>query len=316
MITYIIGHQKPDLDSVAAPIALQYLYEQAERLGYKNPQPLLADPINPETRYVLEKFGIPAPPLIGEVEISKDDAIILVDHNEPDQRADQLNEDQVVEIIDHHKPNLNLNRPLSITLKPWGSTATIVWWLMKINRVKPDEKLAALMLSAILSDTVGLKSPTTTQVDRSATRELAQIAKIHDVNELTLEIFKAKSNLDALSPMEKVTNDYKVFDFGGKKLLINQLETVEQEKVLREASALIEAMRNIKEEKSVDYAYTIISDVLQVNSKLIYTNPQEEALARKAFGDAQKVGEGIIDIGARISRKKQIAPAFERALSS
>lgn len=316
MTTYIIGHKKPDLDSVVAPIALQYLYEQEERFGHQNPQALIADPVNPETEYVFKRFGAEVSPLISAVQITDDDVFVLADHNEPDQRSDRVGEGQIVEIVDHHKPNLNLDRPIFVNIKVWGATSTIAWWLMKISRVAPTQKLAGLMLSAILSDTVGLKSPTTTDTDREAVEELARTARISDVNELTLEIFKAKSNLDALSPTEKATNDYKIFDFGGKKLFINQIETVEQDKVMQDNQVLVGALVDIKEDMAVDYAFLIISDVLQVNSKLLYTNQEEKALALQAFANATEVGDRTLDIGKRISRKKEIAPAFEKALSS
>ncbi len=314
MRTFVIGHKKPDLDSVVSPMALAYLYQQEGCFGYKKPQAALADPINPETTFIFNKLKAKAPPLISTLNFSPKDQFILADHNEPSQRADEIPQDQIVEIVDHHKPNIDLNRPVFITIKVWGSTTTIAWWLMRICDVTPSQQLTQLMVAGILSDTLGLRSPTTTDVDKEALQQLAKIGEISDTEALTLEIFKAKSDLDKLTPEEKVTNDYKIYDFGGEKLLLNQIETVEQDQVLAEKDNLHNALLKVKEKEAVDYIYLIITDVLQANSKLLYTDNKEKQLAQKAFATATQVEENVLDLGPRLSRKKEIAPNFEKVL--
>ena len=238
----------------------------------------------------------------------------MVDHNEAYQRLVGINDEQIVEIIDHHKPNLTLNQPLFMTFKSWGSSSTVVYYLLKENDFTPDKKLASLLLSAILSDTVGFKSSTCTDQDIKTAQKLAKLAGIDDLEALTLEIFKAKSDLNQLSCQQMVKNDYKIFDFAGKKVMIDQLETVEQEQLITEKKeCLLEAMQEVKEELGVALIFVVISDILQVNSKILVLGDHEQAIAESAF--ATKVTDHVIDIGAKLSRKKDIAPAIERAIT-
>lgn len=315
MTHYVIGHLKPDTDAVVAAMALAYFYQHAEQFQRPNAVAALVSPVNPETQFLLDKFGLTAPPLLTAAQLQSEDRVILVDHNEADQRLEGLNPEQIVEIVDHHKVNLNLSQPIFMTFKVWGSTTTIVYYLMKKYTVQPEAKLASLMLAAILSDTVGFKSPTCVSQDESFAKELAQIAGISDLAAFTLEIFKAKSDVAKLSAEAIVTNDYKIFDFGGKKVFVDQLETVEQSKILGERKAeLLEAMAKVKTQEGVDLLFVVITDILQVNSQVLILAEAEEQVAVKAFGG--KVSEQVLDIGPKLSRKKEIAPPLEQALSS
>jgi len=311
MKTYIIGHQKPDTDSVVSALSLTYLYNQRDCFGYQNPTPVVADPINPETTYVLNKFKIDSPQLIKATDIAPEDKIVLVDHNEESQRLPGLNSDQIIDIIDHHKPNLDLTKPIYLTFKTWGSSSTIVYYLMKTNDIKPDKNLASLMLCAIISDTVGFKSATTTDKDKEVSQELAQIAGVKNINALTLEIFKAKSDVSTLSDIQIVTNDFKIYDFA-KKVFVSQLETVEQDHLLTKKTNLLKAMQTVKTNKKVDLLFVAITDVLKENTKLLILSDSERQIAKKAFGG--QVDVNILDIGPKMSRKKEIAPAIEKAL--
>ncbi|NCQ66100.1 MAG: hypothetical protein AUJ41_03995 [Candidatus Pacebacteria bacterium CG1_02_43_31] len=324
MTTYIIGHKKPDTDSVIAAIALQFLYESRDCFGYKTPQAVITETINPEATFLLNKFGIETPKILTAENILAEDKVILVDHNEASQRLDGLNQDQIAEIIDHHKVNLNLNEPIFMTFKAWGSSNTIVYFLMKQNDLRPDKTLASLMLAAILSDTVGYKSATTTSKDKEVGAELAEIAEVGDVEAFTLEIFKAKSDISSLNDEQIVKNDYKIFEFdtasndnnpGGSttKTMIDQLETVEQEMVLTiKKAGLLKAMATVKAEQEVKLLFVAITDILKVNTKLLILSDAEKEVAQKAFGGV--VENNILDIGPKMSRKKEIAPAIETAL--
>lgn len=316
--TYIIGHTKPDTDAVVAPMALEYLYKNADCFGYNTPTAVMPGELNPETAFLFAKFGVSTPRVIKATDLGADDQIVLVDHNEATQRLEGLdtpeNEEKIVEIVDHHKVNVNFKNPIFMTLKPWGSSTTIVYHLMKTNNVTPDKTLAALMLAAILSDTVGYKSATTTDKDKEYGAELAKLAEISDVKAFTLEIFKAKSDVSSLSDEQIVKNDYKVFDFG-QKTFIDQLETVEQVEILtKKKDSLLEAMKAVKAQEKVDLLFVAITDILQVNTKLLILGDEEAKVAEAAFGGS--VIDGILDIGPRMSRKKEIAPAIEKALAN
>lgn len=312
--TYIIGHQKPDTDSVVAAMALEFLYQQEPAFGYARPQAVIVDPLNPETTFLFKKFGVTAPQIITADKITSEDQVVLVDHNEESQRLTNLNPEQIVEIVDHHKVNLNLKSPIFMTFKTWGSSATIVYYLMKQNGVTPDKKLASLMLAAILSDTVGFKGATTTDKDKKFGQELATIAQIDDIDAFALEIFKAKSNISDLSDEQIVLNDFKIYEFGSKKVLVNQLETVEQNVALVDKKDdLLKAMQTAKQAKQVDLIFMVVTDILQVNSKLLILGADEQQIAEQAFGG--QVQNNVLDIGPKMSRKKEIAPPIEAACS-
>jgi len=314
MKTYIIGHLKPDTDSVVAAMALAKLYQNVTCFGYQNVEAAITASVNPETTFLLNKFAIASPKIIKASELSSEDQVILVDHNEASQRLEGLDPNQIVEIIDHHKANLNFEQPIYLTFKTWGSSNTIIAFMMKKNDFAPDQKLASLMLAAILSDTVGFKSATCTPRDKEMAKWLAEIAKIDDLDAFSLEIFKAKSDVSKLSCEEIVKNDYKVFDFGGKKVMIDQLETVEQDKVLSEKKdCLLEAMAKVKNELKADMIFVAITDILKVNTKLLIIDEEADKVAAKAFGGTTQ--DRILDIGGRLSRKKEIAPPIEKALN-
>lgn len=312
MKTYIIGHLKPDLDSVVAAVAFA---EYCKLNKVENPTPAVVDVLNEETKFVFNKFQVTPPQLITLDQITPDDRVVLVDHNEPDQRLNGLNPDQIVAIYDHHKINLNLNHPIELVTLTVGSSNTVCWYLFKEFNFIPEINIAKIMLCAILSDTVGLKSSTTTQTDRQAVSDLASKTAIVNIDELTLEIFKAKSNISALTDEQIVLNDYKIFDFGGKKVLIGQTETVEQEQIIANRKQdLLTALTNVKQKESVDLIFLVITDILKANSKLILLNGKETSIAENSFGGISS--ENILDIGAKMSRKKDIAPLIEKYLTS
>jgi len=310
--TYIVGHTKPDTDSVVAAMALQYFHQQNGCCGEKNTEAVVSDPLNPETSFLFDKFSLDAPRIITASDIGEDDKVILVDHNEESQRLAGLDPQKIIAIIDHHKANLNFSQPISMTFKTWGSSNSIVYFMMKKNNIKPDKILASLMLAAILSDTVGFKSATTTPKDKQLGMELAKIAEIDDLDAFALEIFKAKSDISSLSDEEIVKNDYKIFDFG-KKVFVDQIETVEQDVLVNtKKQDLLTAMQQVKDQEKVDLLFVAVTDILKINTKLLILSDSEAEVASKAFGG--EVKNGVLDIGPKMSRKKEIAPALEKTL--
>ena len=285
--------------------------------GYKNSVATITHNLNPETAFIFKKFNQKTPQLITAKDIAPEDKVVLVDHNEQSQILEGLNLDQVTDIFDHHKVNLNFNHPIFMTVKPWGSTCTIAFHLMDTYKLDIPKTLASLMLCAILSDTVGFKSSTTTPVDKDAATKLAKIANINDIDALSLEIFKAKSDTSSLTSEQIVTNDYKIYDFANKKVFINQLETVEQQNIIaNKKKDLLKALQKIKQDKNLDLAFLVITDILKVNSKILLLSPDEQKVAKQAFSKQAIAIDGVLDIGPKLSRKKDIAPAIERATAS
>ncbi len=314
---YIFGHKKPDLDSVVAPIALaSFLTQQDQKNGNTDNKyiPAITEDINPETKFVFDKFMLLVPEIVTASSLTPEDKVILVDHNEADQRLDNLNPDQICAVYDHHKVNLSLNQPITLITQTYGSSNTLIWELFKKDSLEINPQTATMMLCAILSDTVGLKSSTTTPIDRLAIDDLAKSAGITDTKFLTLEIFKAKSNLKSISDEQVVTNDYKIFEFSGKKVFIGQIETVEQNELISSRKVgLLNTMAAVKASSGANLLFLAITDILNVNTKLLILSPEESAVAVKAFSTLPQ--DSIQDIGAKMSRKKDIAPAIEKALA-
>lgn len=314
MTTYIIGHQKPDTDSVVATLAFKHIFESQEYWGHPTSKACITHPLNPETTFLFEKFKMATPEIVVSSDINKEDKVVLVDHNEESQRLEGLDPQLISDIFDHHKLSLNLTQPIYVTTKAWGSTCTIAWHIMERHQIEIPEKLAALMLSAILSDTVNLKSSTTTKVDKKAIMSLAKTANIENTDELALEIFKAKSNIAKLSDKELLKNDYKVFNFAGKKVFIGQIETVEQEKTISSrGEGLKKAMDDLQKELQLDFVFLAISDILNINTKLITTDSSTQ-IGEKAFKGSAV--DNILNIGSKLSRKKEIAPAIEEIIQN
>ncbi len=312
MKIYITGHISPDLDSIAA--AVEYTEFLKERGRYEDAQiiPVRSGEPNKETLFVFEKFGVEMPKALDDCEISPEDKFILVDHNEEAQRHDKVAAEQILEIVDHHKINVNFFFPIVISIKPYGSTSTIIYEQFETQGVTPSKGMSGLILAAILSDTQGLKSSTTTDYDTKTAKKLAQELG-EDLEELTFDIFKAKSDLSELSAEEIVRKDSKVFNFGGKKIFINQIETVEPEKVLAEKEKIVSALEEIKVQDALDLAYCVVTDILKATSQVIYSSTEKDKkVLEEAFSG---VGESnLIDIGERTSRKKDIAPAIEKVM--
>ena len=313
MKTYVIGHLKPDTDSVVAAMALAALYQNTPNCAYQNVEAALTGPVNGETAFLLDKFALSAPQILTASDLASEDRIILVDHNEEAQRLTDLKAEQIVAIVDHHKANLNFEQPIDLTFKTWGSSNTIIAEMMKQAGYVPEPKLANLILAPILADTVGFKSATCTSQDRAMAEWLAAIAQITDLDAFTLEIFRAKSNVSQLSAKEIVQNDYKIFDFAGHKVMIDQLETVEQDDIISQRkNELLTAMQEVKTALQLDYLFVAITDILKVNTKLLILDQATAELAVKAFGG--EVIAQVLDIGPKLSRKKEIAPPIEKAL--
>lgn len=311
MKIFIVGHISPDLDSVVSAVEYAEFLKKSKRYGDAEIVPVKTEDANAETSFVFKKFGVEMPKNLDEFDVESSDAFILVDHNEEVQRHTKVVGDQVIEIVDHHKINVNFTSPVRIDVKPVGSTSTIIHELFEMQGIKPSEGVAGLMLAGILSDTVGLKSSTTTGLDSDAARNIAEANQI-DVEKFTFEIFKAKSDITGLAPKEIAMKDYKVFDFGGKKVFINQVETVEPTKIFEQKDAIVAVLDDVKSEVGASQAYVVVTDILKINSQVIYSNEVEKEVVERAF--TTEGANNSADIGPKMSRKKDIAPAIEKAI--
>lgn len=312
MNIYITGHKSPDLDSVISAILYAEFLTKTEKYTDARIIPARAGEINKETKFVLNKFELEAPINLDSAEVTEEDKFILVDHNEESQRHEKVNPEGVLELVDHHKVNLNFAFPLQISILPVGATASIIYSLFKKEGLEPSKTAKNLILCAILSDTQGLKSSTTTGLDSEFAHELAENLG-EDLDKLTFEIFKAKSDILGLSLEEIAKKDFKVFKFGEKEVFINQIETVEPEIILEKKAELIEILENAKSEEGAGIGYIVVTDILNVNSQVLYSNEEEQRILEEAF--TTEGIDGIADIGPKMSRKKDIAPQIEKVLT-
>ena len=243
--TYIFGHKSPDTDSITSSLVMADLETKlgndvvACRLGS----------LNKETEYVLNYFDIEAPELIEKID---DDAeVILVDHNSPSESIDNIENAKILKVVDHHKIAFETSYPLFVRTEPVGCTETVLLKLYKENGLTPDKTIASLMLSAIISDTLLLKSPTTTEDDKEAVKELAEIAEI-DYEAYGLEMLKAGTDLSSFSIPEILSLDAKQIDFKDVKSIVNQVNTADIADVMEMKAELEAGMEKIIEEEDLD----------------------------------------------------------------
>ncbi|KRM93859.1 manganese-dependent inorganic pyrophosphatase [Lentilactobacillus senioris DSM 24302 = JCM 17472] len=303
----VFGHQNPDTDAIVAAKAYSYLQNQ---LGYDTEAVALGEP-NAETAYVLNHFDEPTPRVVTTVK-PEVDAVMLVDHNEFQQSVSDIESVQVTHVVDHHRiANFNTDQPLEYRAEPVGCTSTILTNMFAEKDVKIPVKLAGLMMSAIISDTLLLKSPTTTDKDKEALRALAQIADV-DYKSYGIEMLKAGTNVDAKSDQELIDADAKSFDINGKNVRIDQINVVDFEDVLKRQSSIMTAMNNEAQSEGYDLFLVLVTDILNSNSKMIVVG-EPTAAVEKAF--AAKLTDNVMDLPGVVSRKKQVVPQLTDALN-
>lgn len=306
--TLILGHKNPDTDSICSAIAYAHL---KQALGASVEAVRLGD-INAETKYALETFGVTAPRLVETISNEVKEAM-LVDHNERQQSASDIDQVQVVEVIDHHRiANFETSNPLYYRAEPVGCTATILNKMYKENGVAIPKDVAGLMVSAIVSDTLLLKSPTCTPQDEAAVKELATIAGV-DLQDYGLKMLKAGADLSDTPIPNLIRLDAKEFPMGDYKVEIAQVNAVDVNDVLSRKAELATVLQQAVEQKQLDLFLFVVTDILNSDSVGVAYGRMTEAV-EKAFGvklqDSEAVLKGVV------SRKKQIVPVLTDTLAT
>jgi manganese-dependent inorganic pyrophosphatase len=230
--------------------------------------------------------------------------VILVDHNEIAQSADGVEEASVVEIVDHHRiGDVQTAAPIAFLGLPVGATATIVAMRFRELEVDPPRHIAGLLLSAILTDTVALKSPTTTDTDREISDWLAQIVDI-DPSEFAMDVFRARSTGAAFSAESVVCADMKEYRIREDRIAISQIETVDASEVLAHRDEIVAAMEDLARLRGFDTVVLMVTDVVREGSELVVVGRRRQV--EKAFGTTFEGGSAWFD--GMLSRKKQVAP--------
>ena len=301
---FITGHKTPDTDSICSALSYAAL-KQAQ--GVEAVAVRLGE-VGKEAQYALDYFQVEAPELIASVEEKQ--AVMLVDHNEPAQSVDGLDKAELLEIVDHHRlGGLNTANPIFVHIEPVGCTATIITKMFDCQKVELPKKIAGLLLSAIVSDTVLFKSPTCTEQDKAAAEKLAVIAGVN-LKEYGMAMLKAGADLGDLTPAQIAKTDSKPFSFGKYKAIVAQISVMDTADILAKKAELVAAMQELCQNEGYDMSLLMVTDIMEESTELVFVGEPKQLIA-DAFGkDAS--GDSIYLPGV-MSRKKQIVPQLTEA---
>jgi len=299
---YVVGHLNPDTDTIVAALSLANLLNQKENTNKYIP--VITGKPNPETMFVFERFALGFPDIL---ENAQDKKLFLVDHNEATQIVPGWSEENIIGFVDHHKINFKSSSPIYVVCRPWGSSNSIIYDMYKKEGIALPDKLKPAMLAAILSDTVILKSPTTTPIDMNIVEELSCELNIN-FQELGMEMFKAKSKVANKTPEEIIKNDFKDYDMNGKKVGIGQIETTDLRELEPKLNEIIAKM------KEMDYHTVVLmlTDIIKEGSKLLVVSKEQEKIGQ-IFNT--KIQDNISEfLPGIMSRKKQVAKKLSEEL--
>ncbi|MHC3004308.1 manganese-dependent inorganic pyrophosphatase [Gordonia sp. GN26] len=301
----VIGHRNPDTDAIGSAIGLARL-EQA--LGVDAEAVALGKP-GRETAFALDHFGLPAPRVI---EHASPHDVMLVDHNERQQSVADIADVTIRKVIDHHRiANFETAAPLYMRVEPVGCTCSILTRMYAESEVEIPADTAGIMLSAIISDTLLLNSPTTTDSDRIAAEELATIAGV-DLEDYGNQLLRAGTELGDQPASSIIGLDAKTFTMGSVSVRVAQLTTVDADAILARRDELFEAMATEKETAGYGLFLLLITDVIACDSDLLVVGEPVDAVERAlgvTIADRHAFGKGIV------SRKKQIVPQLTEQLA-
>lgn len=236
--------------------------------------------------------------------------VILVDHNEASQAVPGIEEAEVMEVFDHHRiGSFETLHPILFVVEPVGCTNTLITELYQKYDIEPEPPYAGLMLSAILSDTVILRSPTTTERDRKAAAFLAEIAGL-EIRQLGEEIFNASSDLLKKTPEEIIKTDYKIYEVKDHKIGIGQIELIEMLTFEKLRGPLLDALRQISHKDRLTLACLLVSDIIYENSLLLFSG-DSSVITRMGY---PLLAPDLAELKGVLSRKKQLVPRLLSAL--
>lgn len=301
----VFGHKNPDTDTIASAIAMAYFLEKT---GYEAEPVALGNP-NEETQFALNYFNCEQPRVVSSV-ANEVDRVALVDHNEPQQSVDDLAQVQVDYVVDHHRiAGFETAQPLYYRAEPIGCTSTVLLKMFKEHDLDIPKTIAGLMLSAIISDTLLLKSPTSTSQDERAAHELAKLAEV-DLETYGVELLKAGTDLSSKTIDQLLTLDAKTFEMGGQKVRIGQVNAIGFGEMKSRKEELLSAMQVAIAQEAYALFVLIVTDILDNNS-IAFVLGQEAEKAEQAFN--QVIQDHELDLPGVVSRKKQVVPQLTQA---
>ena len=231
--------------------------------------------------------------------------LVLVDHNELSQAVPGADKVEIVEVIDHHRlGNFHTDLPIRFINQPLGSTCSLVSTLYQQAGIEPEKKIAGLLLAGLLSDTIILKSPTTTEIDRKLISWLEKYSGL-DHQEFGSQLFAAGSPMASGTPARKlVFNDFKEYGVGTFLLGLGQVEVVNFHSFHQRQEELMVELRKVREEKGYELAALLVTDIVMENSLLLTAGSSELPFI---IGYPQE-SDNLYRLKGVLSRKKQLVP--------
>ena len=229
--------------------------------------------------------------------------VLLVDHAETGQSVKGVEKAQVIEILDHHHiGDIETNTPIPAVFDPVGSTATLIVERFKASGLRPEESTATMLLAAVLSDTVILNSPTTTERDREVVGYLEEMLDV-DAVEFGMEMFEDSSDVSEVSAAEIVNRDAKEYGTSSGKMSVSQVETVGTG-LLERKDELLDALEDLRARNDYIFSALMVTDIIEGGTELLCAG--DCAPVERAFDE--RTEDGVIDLPGVMSRKKQVAP--------
>ena len=309
---FVVGHQNPDTDAICA--ALGYAAYLQEIRGVEA-NAICCGTIPERTQWVLDQTSLAAPTCYMHTdEIKTEDyQFCLIDHNELAQSIPGIQAEQITEVVDHHRlsGDIKTQQPIAFWNSPVGSSSTMVALAYQYAGKQPNRDIALCLVAGMISDTLCLTSPTTTETDKHV---LAELAKIADINpQQFTEDFFAQGSLLASGDLDAILNtDRKEFNEGGKFLTIAQIEEVSLSPLAKQQAAIQQALDELREEKGYDLALAVITDILNHHS-LILASGDKELINALPWSATEA---NLLDAPGVVSRKKQLFPAVAEAIAS
>jgi manganese-dependent inorganic pyrophosphatase len=235
---------------------------------------------------------------------------VLLDHNERSQTANGIDEADVIEIIDHHRlGDIQTRNPILVKNEPVGSTATIIASIYEDKNVDIPPSTAGILLSAIISDTLNFKSPTSTLKDSETAKKLAEIADI-DINDLAVKIFNAGSGFKGKTAEEIIRTDLKEYVIGKYRVAIAQVYSTDYKGLAKISKALMESMNSFCERSGIDMLMLLVTDLNRVGSE-VFCAGEHKDLFYRAYSIEKT--DGSVFLSGVLSRKKQVFPQITSA---
>lgn len=303
----IFGHQNPDTDTVTSALVLEYI-ERA--LGNDDVEAVMLGDIGEETAFALNYFSVDAPKIIDSV--IDGERVMLVDHNEFQQSAKNIENAEILKVYDHHRiSNFETESPLYFRAESVGCTATILYKVFKENNLDIPKNMAGLMLSAIVSDTLLFKSPTTSKEDEETGRTLAEIAGV-DIDAYGLDMLKAGASTKDKTAAELISQDAKTFAINDKNVRIAQINVVDVDEVFERRQELETAINAEIDAEGYDLFTLVVTNILISDSKVLALGKDHKAV--EAAFDVT-LDDNTAVLAGVVSRKKQVVPNITKALS-